>query len=89
MLAIGYRLGYFVIEKFRGTTPGKFMQSKKPKKLDLLLGLLADYEWHWSEELASKVSWRFGATIKDARDEGYPIERDQVGPKHRYRLVRS
>jgi hypothetical protein len=65
------------------------MRQTKVTKVDLLMDVLNDGEWHWSEELAIKVSWRFGATIKDARDEGYPIERNQVGPKHRYRLVKS
>ena len=65
------------------------MADKKTTKLTLLLALLSDHDWHWGEELANKVSWRFGATIKEARDKGYPIRRDPVGKKHRYRLVKS
>jgi hypothetical protein len=59
------------------------------KKLELLLEVLADYEWHWGEELAVTVSWRFGATIKEARNKGYEIETERVGIQSRYRLLRS
>ncbi len=62
------------------------MPSLNKTKVELLLEALADGEWHWSEELASKVSWRFGATIKDARDKGYLIETGSLGKHYRYRL---
>ena len=62
---------------------------KKPKKLDLLLAALADLDWHWGEELAVEVGWRFGATIKEARYKSYSIETERVGVQSRYRLVRS
>ncbi len=65
------------------------MTDRKTTKLALLIALLGDYDWHWAEELANKVSWRFGATIKEARYKGYSIETDPVGKKHRYRLVKS
>ncbi|NET32735.1 MAG: hypothetical protein F6K19_12085 [Cyanothece sp. SIO1E1] len=56
-------------------------------KLDLLLQVLDDGKWHSSEELASKVSWRFGATIHEARHKGHPIEKRKVCHNHyEYRL---
>ena len=88
-LANKYRLGYFVIEKFRSTTSEKYMADKKPTKLALLIALLSDYGWHEAEELTNKVSWRFGATIKEARYKGYPIETNHVGKMYSYRLVKS
>ena len=62
------------------------MLSLNKTKVELLLETLADGEWHWSEELASKVSWRFGATIKEARDKGHLIETGSLGKQYRYRL---
>ncbi|ESA33786.1 hypothetical protein N836_20075 [Leptolyngbya sp. Heron Island J] len=63
------------------------MSKNKKTKLELLLNILSDFEWHWNDELASKVSWRFGATIKEARDKGHQIETDHDGRKWRYRLI--
>lgn len=65
------------------------MRSVKKTKLDLLLEVLADGEWHWSDELASKVGWRFGATVKEARYKHYPIKTDRVGLQHRYRMLKA
>jgi hypothetical protein len=65
------------------------MKNQKSTKVELLLSVLSDHDWHWAEELATKVSWRFGATIKEARDKAYPIETQRVGLQHRYRLVQS
>jgi hypothetical protein len=59
----------------------------RPTKLDLLLEVLSDGNWHWGEELATQVSWRFGATIEVARKKGYRIETDRVGKQHQYRLL--
>ncbi len=64
------------------------MQDRKKTKVELLLGTLADGEWHWSDELAEKVGWRFGATIKAARDKRHSIETERDGMKHRYRLLK-
>ncbi|WP_068819070.1 hypothetical protein [Phormidesmis priestleyi] len=61
----------------------------KKTKLDFLSDVLSDYNWHWNEELAIKVGWRFGATIKEARDKGYLIETNRVGLQHRYRLFKA
>lgn len=63
------------------------MKTLKMTKLDLLLDTLSDHDWHWSEELAIKVGWRFGATIKEARNKGYQIKTDRVGSQHRYQLL--
>lgn len=65
------------------------MGNLKQTKLDLLLEVLSDYDWHWGKELDAKVGWRFGATIKTARCKGYLIETDRVGLQHRYRLLKS
>jgi hypothetical protein len=51
------------------------MVKRKSTKLVLLLTALADYEWHWADELATKVGWRFGATIKEARYKNYDSNR--------------
>ncbi len=59
------------------------------KKLDLLLAVLSDYDWHWNEELAAQVGWRFGATIKEARYKGYEIKTDRIGLQCRYRLIKA
>jgi hypothetical protein len=58
----------------------------KKTKLDLLLETLSDGEWHWGDELAVKVGWRFGATIKERRTKHHPIETERLGLQHRYRL---
>lgn len=62
------------------------MRSVKMTKLDLLLAVLEDGEWHWGDELAAKVGWRFGATVQEARGKNHPVEREQLGSRHRYRL---
>jgi len=63
------------------------MYAKKPTKLDLLLNILSDHEWHSGDELASSpVGWRFGAVIHEARGRGYQIKTDRQGRKGRYRL---
>lgn len=65
------------------------MYTKRKNKVDVLLDILSDHEWHWSDELASKVGWRFGATIKEARYRKYPIETGRVGSQWRYRLLKA
>ena len=53
-----------------------------------LIELLKDYEWHSSDELAFKVSWRFGHTIFEARKKGFVIETRQIAHnKFEYRLL--
>ncbi len=63
--------------------------SNNKTNLARLIDLLGDYDWHWAEELAAQVCWRFGATIHEARDKSYLIETNRVGRKHRYRLLKS
>ena len=65
------------------------MRHKKTTKVDLLLEVLSDGEWHWGEELAVKVGWRFGQPVKTARANGYPIESERVGLPWRYRLLQN
>lgn len=65
------------------------MYTKKKTKVDLLLDILSDHEWHWSDELAAKVGWRFGATIKEARYQRHQIETGNEGKKWRYRLLKA
>lgn len=64
------------------------MNNTKKTKVELLLETLSDGEWHWNEELAIKVGWRFNDPVHKARKQGHPIERDQDGTRHRYRLRR-
>ena len=61
----------------------------KKTKLELLLEALSDGNWHWSDELVIKVGHRFGATIKDARDKGYPIQSKRDGIPWRYCLPKN
>ncbi|WP_448597121.1 hypothetical protein [Thermoleptolyngbya sp.] len=59
---------------------------KGKNKLQLLLEILSDHQWHWGEELAAKVGWRFGAVIKEARCRNFQIETRNEGRKWCYRL---
>lgn len=60
---------------------------KRLTNLDRLLKILKDGQWHDADELACKVSHRFGHTIFVARQKGYPIEKRKVAHKdHQYRL---
>lgn len=65
------------------------MEIAKITKLNLLLNALADGNWHWGEELATTVGWRFGATIESARKRGYRIETNQAGKQYQYRLLQQ
>lgn len=64
-------------------------QDTQKKQIAKLIGLLSDGLWHSAEELAQKVNWRFSAAVKDARNEGYQIEAEQLGSKWMYRLALS
>jgi hypothetical protein len=46
----------------------------KLTNLERLIAVLKDGQWHSSDELANKVSWRFGHTVFEARKKGYSIE---------------
>ncbi len=65
------------------------MYNRKKTKVAVLLDILSDHEWHWSDELAAKVGWRFGATIKEARYQGHQLETDNEGKKWKYRLLKA
>lgn len=55
--------------------------------LQKLLRVLKDGNWHSSDELASKVSWRFGHTVFDARKKGYSIETRMISHnQYEYRM---
>lgn len=47
---------------------------KRETNLQKLLRVLGDGNWHASDELAFKVSWRFGHTVYEARNKGYSVE---------------
>ncbi|HEY9802287.1 MAG TPA: hypothetical protein V6D25_18145 [Leptolyngbyaceae cyanobacterium] len=64
------------------------MQKRKKTKLDLLLEVLSDNEWHWGDELAVKVGHRYGDPVYKGRHRGYPIQTERVSLKHRYRLAK-
>ncbi len=60
----------------------------KETNLQKLLEVLKDGEWHSNDELAFKVSWRFGDTIHKARKKGYPIKTEKVAHnQYKYRLL--
>lgn len=65
------------------------MKKQQKTKVELLLELLSDAHWHEGDELANKVSWRFGDTVHKARKQGYDIKRQQEGSKHKYRWLRD
>lgn len=61
---------------------------KKRTKVDLLLNILRDGQWHSGDELAFKVTHRFGDTIFKARNKGHNVEQRQVGrSQFEYRLL--
>lgn len=66
------------------------MKGRKKTKVELLLEALSDGDWHWGDELAlpEKVGWRFGDAKHKAQQQGYLIETDRVGLKHRYRWIK-
>lgn len=60
----------------------------KLTNLNRLIATLKDGKWHSSDELAAKVSFRFGHTVFEARKKGYFIEKRQVGyNQFEYRLL--
>jgi predicted nucleotidyltransferase/biotin operon repressor len=56
-------------------------------KLEQLISLLSDGEWHSSQEIAEKVSWRFSSAVHAARKQGYQIEKYQNGNYFEYRIL--
>lgn len=60
----------------------------KSTNLEKLIVLLKDGKWHSSDELAAKVSFRFGHTVFEARKKGYLVEKRQVAHNQfQYRLL--
>lgn len=63
------------------------MAGEQMSKIDALLQLMGDGQWHYPQELTA-VSHRFGDTIDRARRKGYLIETERLkGNNYRYRLV--
>jgi hypothetical protein len=60
----------------------------KTTNLEKLLIVLKDGQWHPSDELAMKVSWRFGHTVYEARHKGYAIDKRKVAHNQfEYRML--
>jgi hypothetical protein len=60
----------------------------KLTNLERLISVLKDGKWHLGDELAAKVSWRFGHTVFEARNKGYLIEKRKVAHNQfEYRLL--
>ncbi|WP_445637854.1 Transposase [Nostoc sp. DSM 114161] len=60
----------------------------KLTNLERLISVLKDGKWHSSDELATKVSWRFGHTVFEARKKGYFIDKRKVAHnQYEYRLL--
>lgn len=56
--------------------------------LEKLIAVLKDRQWHSSDELATKVSWRFGHTVFEARKKGYQIEKRKIAHnQYEYRML--
>nr|RNJ65625.1 MAG: hypothetical protein EDM05_30230 [Leptolyngbya sp. IPPAS B-1204] len=54
------------------------MRSLKKTKVDLLLEVLADGDWHWGDELAKKVGRRFD---RKCSVSSLPITGDELAKK--------
>ncbi len=53
-----------------------------------LMQVLADEEWHATEELVQKVGHRFSATVHVAKQRGHQIEKRRVDTtQFEYRLL--
>lgn len=63
------------------------MTEPKVTKIDLLLDLMSDGEWHYPNDLVT-VSHRFGDTMHRAKEKGYLIQTERIkGNSCRYRLI--
>lgn len=63
------------------------MTEQKVTKIDLLLALMSDGEWHYPSDLVT-ISHRFGDTMHRAKEKGFLIETDRIkGNACRYRLI--
>ena len=64
------------------------MMLVKSTNVERLVAVLKDGRWHSSEELANKVSWRFGHTVFEARKKGYLVEKRKVAHnRFEYRIL--
>ena len=59
-------------------TAFKRERKRHDTKKEKILELLMDFKWHSNAEL-SKITPRYGARLKELRDEGYMIEKEYVG----------
>lgn len=64
-------------------------QDSRKTKLEQLSELLSDGLWHTGETLSSTLGWRFGAVVKQAREQGAQIETRRVGNRWEYRLLEA
>lgn len=64
------------------------MKTLKKTKVDLLLEVLQDKQWHLNDELAAKVSFSYNDAVLKARRLGYDIEMQQVNRQYLYRWNR-
>jgi hypothetical protein len=61
---------------------------ERQTNLQKLLAVLADGRWHSADELAYKVSFRFGHTIFEAREKDYPVEKRKISHnRYEYRMA--
>lgn len=60
---------------------------RAPTKMDLLLSLLSDGQWHSTDQLIEEVGHRFSATVHLARQAGHKIERRRDGFDNEWRLL--
>lgn len=58
-------------------------------KLDLLVTVMQDGEWHSTDELVQRVGHRFSATKHVAEKQGYLFEKRRQGNRFEYRMVSS
>ncbi|MGI0494991.1 hypothetical protein ACN4EG_24665 [Alkalinema pantanalense CENA528] len=58
-------------------------------KLDLLVTVMQDGEWHSTEDLVQRVGHRFSATKHVAEKQGYQFEKRRQGNQFEYRMVSS
>jgi uncharacterized protein len=56
-------------------------------KQEKLLELLSDRQWHSGEEIATKVGFRFAATLHQIRKQGYSIETREANNQFEYRVL--
>ena len=56
-------------------------------KLDRLVSVMEDGQWHSTEELVDRVGHRFSATKYTAQKQGYQFDRRREGVRFEYRMV--